>query len=451
MAVSSVVAVSIGLGAGGAAASAAIPTGIQFSASYLKISYTDRQVTIAGTLQSSSGVPGGEPIVLREVGPGLAAALGTVTTDPDGTFSLTTTLPWLGSIQAMFAGDATYAPSNRAFPVYAGEHLPTRITVDPLSPITLGSTLNLTGLVEMQTPDGTWIPAPYTEVRCTNGTATGCGRSTGADGRFSLQIENFSAIDQLRWGAVTTGSDRTFASTAQSAMSDVVLSRGQTRITGFTAGPQPAIAQNGLSFTGHVDAMIDGTMQGRVPPQAGLHLYFQPRNSTTWTEVTSAWFWGGPNPGDFHVDALSPFLWKTPSYYLAEGSWQVRLEPSSADLWVPSSTDSKPIDVRVQTSINGLSVHRSGTYTRTLTGTLAIHSGTTLPSNLPRGIANKTVKIYYRAKSSGAWHYIKAVTSRSTGGFSYSLTRRPHGYYHVVFPQNGYYNSTTSSSVHFSS
>lgn len=147
-------------------------------------------------------------------------------------------------------------------------------------------------------------------------------------------------------------------------------------VTGFTAGPQPAIAQNGPSFTGHVDAMIDGSMQGRVPPQSGLHLYFQPHGSTTWTEVTSAWFWGGPNPGDFHIDALSPFLWKAPS-------------------------------------------------------------------------AKTTVKIYYRAKKTGAWHYLKAVTTGSNGGFTYSLTHQAHGYYHAVFPQNGYYQSSTSSTVYF--
>lgn len=432
---------------GTASAATLEPTGLRFSAPSLTITYGDRLVTIKGTLQTSGQGVADEPINLTEYQQGgTRTDLGTVTTDSNGTFSLTTTLPGLGSIRARFAGDATYGPSNVSTTVEPSTRLPARISVDPLNPVTTGSTLRFTGLVEIQTPDGMWIPAPYTEVACTNGTWNGYWGLTDANGRFSLALPQFGTANSgPQWGVATVDDRASFAANAQSALAPVVLNPAQTRITGFTAGPQPASAQNGLSFTGHADVVIDGQWQGRFPT---MNLYFQPRNSTTWSQVTTAWFGAGPNPGDFHIDALSPYLWNGTSYYLAEGSWQVRVEPSK-NMWVPFSTDSKAIDVHVQTSVSALYVRRSGTSTRTLAGALILHPGPALETNLPRAVPRKTVKIYYRTKGSSTWHYVTAVTTGSNGAFTYSLTHRPHGYYRVVFTGSGYYNATTSSSVYF--
>lgn len=432
---------------GTASAAAAVePTGLRFSTQPLTITYGDRLVTIKGALQSSAGGVDNEPITLKESSRGgVHTDLGTVMTDPNGSFSLTTTLPGLGSIQATFAGDGTYGPSNVSTPVEPGARLPARVSVDPLAPVTTGSTLRFTGMVEMQTPDGDWIPAPSTQVECTNGTWHGYGGLTDANGRFALALPEFGTSNSgPQWGVATIEDRGSFAAGAQSTLAPVVLNPAPTRVTGFTAGPQPATVQNGLSFTGHADVMIDGQWQGRWP---ALNLYFQPRDSTTWTQVTTAWFWSGPNPGDFHIDALSPYLWNGTSYYLAEGSWQVRAEPGK-NLWVPFSTDSKVVDVQVQTAISGLVIHRSGK-SRTLAGALTIHSGPVLPTNLPRAVPKKTVKLYYRVKGGSTWRYVTAVTTGSNGAFTYSLTHRHHGYYRVVFSGSGYDNATTSSSVYF--
>jgi hypothetical protein len=62
----------------------------------------------------------------------------------------------------------------------------------------------------------------------------------------------------LQWGVTTVETRESFAAEAQSPLASVELNPGQTRITGAYSGPQPATAQSGLSFTGHVDALIDG-------------------------------------------------------------------------------------------------------------------------------------------------------------------------------------------------
>jgi hypothetical protein len=433
--------------AGTASAAAPQPTSIRFSTPPLTITYTDRQRAIQGSLRTADAGVGGEPVTLTEFQPsGTRTNLGTVTTDSDGAFSLTTTLPGLGTIQAVFAGDAAYGPSNWSIPASPGARLPARISVDPLNPVTTGSTLRFTGLVEMQTPDGAWIPAPYTHVSCTNGTWTGYSGLTDADGRFSLTFPGFGTTGGgLQWGAATAADRGSFAASAQSALATVDLHPGQTRITGAYSGPQPATAQSGLSFTGHADALIDGQWQGNSLSQAYFNLYFQPRGATTWTWMN---FLERPPNGDFSVNAFSPYRWNGTSYYLAEGSWQARVEPSSTNVWLPSSTPSMPINVSVQTTVSGLHVHSSGT-TRTLTGTLNIRSGPALPTNLPRALPKKTIKIYYHAKGRTTWQYLTTATTGSNGTFNTSLTHRAHGYYRAVFSTSGYYTSTTSASVYY--
>jgi hypothetical protein len=432
-------------------ASAATPqsTGIRFSTQMPTITYADRQVTLQGTLTTSGGGVANEPVTLTELprgGP--RAALGTVTTGPDGTFSLTTTLPTLGAIQAVFAGDGAYGPSNSAVTTYPGTRLPARVSLDPPSPVTTGSTLKFTGLVEMQTPDGAWTPVPNTLLECTDGKWEGWSGYTGADGRFSIAFPAFGAKGEgLQWGVTTVETRESFAAEARSPLASVELNPGQTRITGAYSGPQPATAQSGLSFTGHVDALIDGQWQGNDVSQAYLNLYFQPRGATTWTLVDS--LEREAATGNYHLNAFSPYRWNGTAYTLAQGSWQARVEPSSTNRWLPSSTPSMPINVTVQTTVNGLGIQRS-THTRALVGALNIHSGPALPSNLPRGLAKQTVKVYYHAKGSSTWHYLTTATTASNGAFRSSLTHRAHGYDRIVFPSGGSYTGTTTSSVYYS-
>ena len=435
--------------AGPASAATPQPTAVRFSTLRPTITYTDRQVTLQGGLTTSGGGVANEPVTLTEIprgGP--RTALGTVTTGPDGTFSLTTTLPTVGVIQAVFAGDEAYGPSNSAATAYPGAYLPARVSLDPPPAVTTGSTLKFTGLVEMQTPDGAWIPAPNTLVYCTDGTWKGWSGYAGADGRFSLAFPAFGAAGEgLRWGVTAVESRESFAADARSPLASVELSPGQTRITGAYSGPQPATAQSGLSFTGHVDGLVDGQWQGNDVAQAYINLYFQPRGSTTWTWVDN--LWREPATGNYHLDAFSPYRWNGTGYTLAEGSWQVRVEPTSTNRWLPSSTPGMPVNVTVQTTVSGLGIQRS-THTRALVGTLNIHTGPALPTNLPRGLPKQTVKVYYHAKGSTTWHYLTTATTASNGAFRSSLTHRARGYYRIVFPSGGSYTGTTSAGVYYS-
>jgi hypothetical protein len=433
--------------AGPASAAAPQPTAIRFSTPRPTITYTDRQVTLQGGLTTSGKGVADEKVTLTEIPRGGAHIdLGTVTTGPDGTFSLTTSLPTLGVVLANFAGDEAYGPSVSQATEFPGAYLPARVSLDPPPPVTTGSTLKFTGLVEMQTPDGAWVPAPNALVYVTDGTWKGRSGFAGADGRFSLAFPAFSAVNEgLRWGVTTVESRESFAADAQSALATVDLSPGQTRITGAYSGPQPATAQSGLSFTGHVDALIDGQWQGNSA--ASVNLYFQPQGSTTWTRVNNLW-WEGAT-GNYHLDAFSPYRWNGTAYTLAQGSWQARVEPSSTNRWLSSSTPGMPVDVTVQTAVNGLGIARS-TYTRALVGTLNIHTGPALPPDLARGLPKQVVKVYYHAKGTTTWHYLTTATTASNGAFRSSLTHRAHGYYRIVFPSGGSYTGTTTSSVYYS-
>lgn len=427
------------------------------------ITYTNRQVTISGTLQTPAGAGsmrgvGGEPVSLTESSKSGRISLGTVTTGSDGSFSLTTTVPGSVWFEADFAGDASHGSSTgyASVGVAPDGHLPTRITLDPIAPVTTGSTMRLTGLVEIQTPDQGWIPSAYTQVWATTGTWQGDAGFADANGRFSLGVPAYGVRNiGAEWGAATrAGESRTFASAAQSQTYPVVLNPAQTRITAFSAGPRPATAQNGLFLTGHVDMMIDGQWQASIPAAPGvmpfLDLYFQPKGSSTWINMPNPSFASGPNAGDFHIDALRPYQWNGTGYDLTEGLWQVRVD-GAGNRWLPTSTDSQDLQVNVKTAIDGLRIRHWGPHARwrTLLGTLDIQPGPALPADLPRVLPGQAVKIYYRAKGSKAWRSIAVVTTDKNGAFSYPLTRRPHGYYRVVFTSNGYYDATTSPSVTF--
>src|SRR5690348_2495316 len=115
------------------AAIAATPTSTEIVLTPIRdIAYGDSTVTIHGTLETgpASGARpiAGEPVALRLQSSWSQTNLGTVTTDDDGSFSLTTTLPEPGSVVAEYAGDADYDRSSHAVRVTA-THLPARVTL----------------------------------------------------------------------------------------------------------------------------------------------------------------------------------------------------------------------------------------------------------------------------------------------------------------------------------
>lgn len=454
--------VEAAIGAAPASAASLTQTFITITSKNPKITYTDRHVTITGRLAEANKAAtplAGATLKVTEL-PFYADRWiddGTTATGADGTFSITVTTTDLGQLRVGFVGDASHWPADSQL-IYPSPSawLPTRITLAPLQDsITAGSTLHFTGHVEMQTPDGNWIPARRLNMRITNGTWSGYAGQTDDNGNFTMSLPGVGMRNTgSGWGVASdTDPNYNWAAGAHTPLTPVAVTPAQTRITGFTAGPNPATAQNGLSFTGHVDALIDGQWQGNTDSQgalAPLALYYQPKGSTTWIQATTAYFWRGPNPGDFHIDALPSYLWNGTGYYLTQGSWQVRVQQWN-NIWQASSTDGKPIDVHVKTTINGLRIRHWGPHNqrRSLIGSLAIQPGPGLPTGLPTALPAQTITVYYRAKGSKTWHPIALTKTDNNGLFTFSLTQRPHGYYRAVFTSNSYYDATNSPTLTF--
>src|SRR5262245_2591118 len=82
------------------------------------VTYGDTTVTIQGTLETYSATVSArqpianEPVAIRLENRWTKTDLGSVTTQADGTFSLTTTLPTPGTVWAAFGGDANYSGAS---------------------------------------------------------------------------------------------------------------------------------------------------------------------------------------------------------------------------------------------------------------------------------------------------------------------------------------------------
>jgi SAM-dependent methyltransferase len=249
-------------------------------------------------------------------------ALGSATTGSDGTFSLAVTLPALGLVRATFAGDSAYAPANGssyATPAY----LPAKVSLDPLPAIVSGLThLTVTGSAQMQAPGGTWVPAADTGIIVHgSGTNYRASTQTDANGRFTA---SFWVEDPGPLEADSTQGIYSFAGAAQSAGAPVTINPTPTQVTGFQATSAPEIAQNGLGFSGHVDAWAtDSGSSFRSGANMEADLYFQAQGQTSWTEMASSRV-VFPDIARFGLPAYLP------DGQLAQGSWQVRVPTASS-------------------------------------------------------------------------------------------------------------------------
>jgi hypothetical protein len=344
-------------------------TRIVMSATPATVSYTSPKVTVAGALETwpSSGsaqpIPG-EPVdvVMTWQNGASSQDLGTFTTDAAGQFSVTATLPAPGAVHATFGGDATYAATRGVVVLDAAPQLPPRVSIEPIAPTPYNGLAAVTGLVTMQLPDGTWVPAPDVPIA-----PWACGGPddykvewTDASGQFTATIvanpndECSFYLRGDRWDS--------WVSPGDSGRVYVPLSTFPTRIPQFSpaAWANGRVPVNALDFVGLADYEDStGLMQGY--PNGPVQLYFAAGTSSTWTlmatTVTQAdgGFQFPRVPGVLPNGKLAAGVWRavTPQAgaYLAGGS-----EPYVAILAVPSFLR----DVEVQ--------HANGH--RYLTGTL---------------------------------------------------------------------------------
>jgi hypothetical protein len=112
-------------------------TNITISGLPATISYGQFQQTVHGTLETrvaTGETPQPIPDATIQVYEPLGATptnvlLGTTTTDGNGEFSVPVTLPAPGVVEARFAGDDTYYPSQYGAKVAPASTLPTKVTL----------------------------------------------------------------------------------------------------------------------------------------------------------------------------------------------------------------------------------------------------------------------------------------------------------------------------------
>jgi hypothetical protein len=403
----------------------------------MPVTYGDLQTTIHGTLKLQSATPSerlpipGKTIDLAFVKRDRTKTkLGQVTTADDGTFSLTTTLPTLAYIDVTFPGDTAYAPYSGTYGLKPA-YLPTRVTLDALpAKVTGQAWATATGSVQMQTPDGSWIPATDAQVIVSGQNSRGNGW-TGADGRFStgMWISGSGPFN-----AISEAQALSFAGRAHSADVLVDFSPGQTRITGFST-PTPAIAQNGLTFTGRYEALINTSSGPWWSPGGGtIHLYFRAKGTTAWTDMGSQRNRSSSSTVSFSVPAYLP------NGKLAEGSWQMRSDPDPYEL--ASSSSILTVDVRAKTWLKGVKLKRTGTL-HFLDGILDRN-----PTSGP--VPGQTIKLYFKYRGGHYWNLARTAKTGTNGAFALKLTGT-HRWYKAVFSPTPDYWGVTSQNLYFSS
>lgn len=424
--------------AGGLAAAAATPSRAAsrvptvMTLAPVPVTYPALQATVSGTLmtQATSSSPAqpvpGEQITIRDgIGClGQAKVVGTATTGADGSFSVTLTVPGAGSFWANFGGDASYAPagtSTNAAPV----DMPTQITLDPLPPvITAYSTVHVTGTVQVQAPDGTWLPAPCAWVSVQAANAVEASAQTRPDGTFADSL----LVTGARTGpfrASTVAWSYGFEENASSPWQAPAVTTAASRVAGFKPATTPLVAQNGLTFAGQVQTTAPGSTAWTdtyLPAQ----LWFRPAGTATWT------LWGTT-----YYPNLAVFPGYLPNGKPAEGSWQYRVP--AAPLLLSSATPILTIPVKVRTWTTHTHITTASGH-RIFTGTLDDK-----PASGP--VASQVIKLYYRTPGSSTWHYLTTTHTRANGTFGFTLATH-HRWYRATYPGHNYYLPATSPATY---
>lgn len=404
------------------AAGTPTPTMIKFSP--LPVTYGSVS-TLRGVLETlgSTAVPvAGKTIqITLHEADGTSVVLGQPTTGADGAFSVTTTLPRLGMITADFAGDSGFGSFHQSeFPT--ATLLPTRVTMDaPQAPLAGLSMTTVTGTVQMQTPDGTWVPAPDALVRvAVQGRGTNVHGRTDANGRFSHALWVAAGGP---WGLDTDADPYSFVEQTASPELPVQILPAQTSIS-LNVYPDPA--DNRVSFTADTNAI------------GPVDLYFRAANTTNWVDMGSMSLTGMASRFSDNSYRLT-LSTRLPNGTLAQGSWQARVLPTAVEQ--ASSSNIQTVDLRTHATFSSVAIRRAGR-SRSLQGVL---EGTSAAQPL----AKQTIKLYFRYRGSKVWHYALATTTASNGTFSLKLTGQ-YRWYKAVFDSNADYLSTSSASIYFS-
>ncbi|GAA4604860.1 hypothetical protein GCM10023195_16680 [Actinoallomurus liliacearum] len=392
------------------------------------IDYGQFQQTVRGTL--TTRVPAGqtpEPIsgatIQLSEGLNQDVTLGTATTDENGDFSLPVTLPAPGVVQAYFAGDDTHALTRSGSKVAPAATLPTKVTLSGPASAEPNATIDVTGQVTVQTPDGTWVPAPYATVS-PSGTGVGGFVKTGADGRFSFTAQ--AAHGYAPTALVYT--DGTFARMTRSEPLVTPYSSYPVQIRGFGGKQDPMNPGHVGFFAG---ASYEPDDVGTAPYHGPVILRYLPKGSKTWIQMATRTATGSYGSGqDFQGSAdfanLSGFLPGGKGVLAAGGTWEVQT-PANGPFLAGTNPDGVSASPRIYapTYVTGSKVtSRAGK--RYLTGYLN-------DDHTVGPVPRMKIKVYYQKTKSSTHKYLGYVTTGSDGRFSYKLTGHARGYYQAVF------------------
>ncbi|MCO5970107.1 hypothetical protein [Actinoallomurus soli] len=400
-----------------------------------EITYGDSTVTIHGTLETRSSTPGdARPIAGKAIDVGLQndgppKDLGTVTTGDDGTFSLTATLPEPGMVVATYAGDADYGQTKSGRTARPAAHLPARVTLHPMPATAIAySSVPVTGTVEMQTPDGRWIPAPDTVIGMdSDGVRQWIGPSVHTDDSGAFRTSALMTSPGP-WTAVVQANDASFAGNASSSGQTIDVSPAPVQISDFSATysgrpVRSVAAAQGLAFSATVSPYVGGQT---------AELYFQPRGSKAWSLM-----------GSYPVERFGTVTVSGISGYVAkgrprEGSWQLRT--AATPLLQAATTPALPVEVYLSTSFHSLKIKK--------VHGKAYLQGVLSSANGP--LAGQKLDLEYRYRSKTAEHHAAYVKTGKGGVFSVRLPAT-HRYYRVLttkLPQD--YDGVISSELYFS-
>lgn len=435
-------------GLGSTAASASTGTLVMFTgvtATPTTISYGNNTVTVTGQLdqaiEQTGGPVAGAPVPDAPVSLEYAhstTVLSTATTDANGNFTATATLPAGATLWVVTASGAPYADMQVGqVTIHAQQQAPVvTLNPQPASTVKAGTNLTFSGTVTVNI-NGTVTPlagAPvslYLDGQDTNFS----GATTAADGTFSIPVTNplaggqWTAVVDPRSAHVTPDPDLYGIGTSNA---DTVNIQYSTRVVNFSA---PAAAE------AHGYEKITGTAQ---IADGSAWLPSDHPTVTIYSRYSSTGSWSQASIVNLNSDGtFTAYLALKPG--TAEVQARVAQENGGTE-YLASSSPVKTITVRDQTCFTGTSVShfdgRTTVYGRVIDWC---------------GSKNQTVKtvtgyaqVYFRKGTSGAWTHLGSAKLGQGGIFTYTKYSVLHGYFYVTYPAQGYFLASASAIHHIS-
>ncbi|GHH63983.1 hypothetical protein GCM10017673_05780 [Streptosporangium violaceochromogenes] len=291
----------------------------------------------------------------------------------------------------------------------------TPAVVDRGEPVTLGGVLRRNGA-------NGWAPLAgarvYLAFRPLGGSYERLSGSveTNGQGRFQIKARAFKTG---HWRAEYDGSATTLGARSETDRVDVRDVTRHTRIVGFGAGPDPVEEGDRLGVRGRLQIDTQHGWEGYEGRR--VVILFRPDGSSRWSEVATDRTDG---QGRFGADVTAT----RSGHWRAEFGGAPGVEGTSSA--VDHVTVREPAPERADSRIVRFNASpEPGRYGRPLwfSGRLLVRG-----DGGWEGYGAK-VRLYFKAKGSHRWHYVKSTWSRDDGRIATKAKTYRSGYWKVVF------------------